>query len=379
MIDQLASNTAGTENQLIKMINGLDRDTFEVCLVSLNDHPWLDLNRTLVHCPVKIFKIKAQRILTASRNFIRLVSWLRNQHPDIVHTFFPIANILGVLAARISGVPRILSSRRDYGEWMLPRYLQATRFANRFVSRIVTNSDEVKKLTVNKEGFDSARIDVIYNGIDLSPFARMQPDHSLRTALGIPEHNKVVGIVANFRPMKRHETFLRAARKILDHRDDIEFLLIGETVLGDRRQEMLEQLATDLNVTERLHFTGKQNNVLPYLSIMDIGVNCSQGEGLSNAIMEYMAAGIACVVSDSGGNTDLIQANVHGLVFPLDDYDALANAVLKLLSNSTLRSCLQKQARLRIDQELALPAMIARVEKYYRTVWHESEQYTMGC
>lgn len=366
IIDQVGSNLAGTENQLIKIINGLDRTAFDVRLICFNEHPWFAQNRDLIHCPATVINLKKLKHPAVFGNFIRLVRWLRRERPDVVHTFFPIGNIVGVLGARLAGVPTIISSRRDYGEWMRPHYLAATRFANRFVTRIITNSDEVRKLTSRKEGFDGARIDVIYNGIDSGPFSCRQPDDSLRQELGIPENHKVVGLVANFRPMKRHATLLRAAREILDRRDDVEFVLLGQNVMRDAQQLALENLATSLGVRNRFHFVGARADVARYLSIMDIGVNCSVAEGLSNAIMEYMAAGVACVVSDGGGNPDLIKADVHGLVFPVDDHGALARQILRLLAEPETRSRLVENARRRIDLELSIPAMLAHHENLYR-------------
>lgn len=368
MIDQVGSNLAGTENQLIKIINGLDRTAFDVHLICFNEHPWFTQNRDLIHCPATVINLKRLKHTAVFGNFIRLVRWLRRERPDIVHTFFPIGNIVGVLGARLAGVPVIFSSRRDYGEWMRPHYLAATRFANRFVTRIVTNSDEVQKLTVRKEGFDAGRINVIYNGIDPGPFSRGQPDGKLRRELGIPDGHSVVGIVANFRPMKRHAALVRAAREILDRRQDVAFVLVGRNVTHDGQQQNLEELATSLGVRDHFHFVGAQPDVARYLSIMDIGVNCSVGEGFSNAIMEYMAAGVACVVSDGGGNPDLIKADVHGLVFAVDDHSALARLILRLLAEPETRSRLVENARRRVDVELSIPAMLAQHENLYRSV-----------
>lgn len=378
IIDQIGSNLAGTENQLIKIINGLDRAAFDVHLICFNEHPWFAQNRHLIHCPATVINLKQLKHPAVFGNFIRLVRWLRRERPDIVHTFFPIGNIVGVLGARLAGVPVVISSRRDYGEWMRPHYLAATRFANRFVTRIVTNSAEVRKLTARKEGFDAGRIDVIHNGIDAEPFSRNRPDDSLRRTLGIPDGHRVVGIVANFRTMKRHATLVYAAREILDRRPDVEFVLVGQNVTHDGQQQALEELASSLGVRDRFHFVGAQPEVARYLSIMDIGVNCSVGEGLSNAIMEYMAAGVACVVSDGGGNPDLIEADVHGLVFPVDDHAALARHILRLLAEPETRDRLVANARRRIDLELSIPAMLLQYQNFYRQITIGAGNHTVA-
>lgn len=375
MIDRIGSNLAGTENQLLKIVAGLDRRRFDVHLVCLDDRPWFQEHRSEFNCSTYLVPVNRFRHPGTYVNFLRLTRLLRRIAPDIVHTFFPVSNIVGVLGARLAGVRQIVSSRRDYGEWMLPHYLAATRFANRYVARIVTNSPQVRALTRRVEGVAENRIEVIYNGIDSDRFAALQRDDALKQSLGIAPASKVVGIVANFRPMKRHETFIRAAKEVLQQRNDVEFLLLGEGFV-EGRQEQLTALAGSLGVRERLHFVGRRPDVLRFLSFMDVGVNCSQGEGLSNAVMEYMAAGVPCVVSDSGGNPDLISAGVHGAVFALDDHAALAGEILRLLADPQLCRRYAENARRRIDAEMSLPAMVGAYERFYEGLARASELQT---
>lgn len=365
IIDRLATDMAGTENQLIKIINGLESDQFELHLIAFGNHPWLENNHASLNCRTHVVEINRFKRPATYFNCIRLVRLLRGLRPDIVQTFFPVANIIGVLCARLAGVGHVVSSRRDYGEWMRKSYLLATRVANHFVSRIATNSHLVGKLTQQVEKVDGARIAVIYNGIDLSAFADVKRDEALKRKLGIPRSHKVVGMVANFRPMKHHHTLLQAASAILRQRDDVHFLLIGIDVMAGGHRDRAIALAQELDISERVHFVDTCQNVVPYLAIMDVGVNCSEGEGMSNAVMEYMAAGVPCVVSDSGGNPDLVTADVHGAVFKLDDHDALATAILRLLDDEALRQRYIRNARHRVGTEMSLPAMLKAYKEFY--------------
>lgn len=363
MIDRVVSDAGGTENQLLKLIRGLSREKLEIHLVCLGKSDWLDRNIDNVGCPTQVIDVNRFKNPATYINILRLTRLLRRLDPDIVHTFFPVGNILGVLAARLAGVPRVISSRRDYGEWMSRRYLWATRLANRFVDAIVTNSQEVQLLTARMEGMPLDRIRVLWNGIDLKPFMDLERDEDLRRSLGIEPGKRVVGLVANLRPMKRHETFIAAAREILRQRQDVEFVLVGAEMKGRRAQ--LEALAKSFGVHTHFHFLGVRPDVSRLLSIMDVGVNCSQGEGLSNAVMEYMAAGVPCIVANSGGNPDLIARDVTGAMFELDDYDGLANGILGLLDDSRRAAELARNARRHVEAELSLPAMLAAYERLY--------------
>lgn len=362
MIDVLDTDLAGTENQLIKMINGLDRNKFEINLICLSTHPWIETNRASLKCKIDIIEMNKFKKPSTYLNFIKLARFFKDTSPDIVHTFFPVCNVIGVLAARIAGVGCILSSRRDYGEWMSSHYLRATRFANMFVTGIVANSTQVRDLTIGKEGFDGNRIKVIYNGIDTDKFRNIRYDNELRMELGIPEGNKVVGIIANFRPMKHHHTFIRAAEIVLRQRQDITFILIGT---GQLKREM-EGLASSLGIERGIIFVGPRNDITRFLSIMDIGVNCSEGEGLSNAIMEYMATGIVCVVSDAGGNPDLITDNVNGFVFKLDDYEKLATLLVTALTNKPICDGFIRKSSEKIESEMSLKAILSTYENFYK-------------
>lgn len=365
VIDVMDTNMAGTENQLIKMINGIDKTRFEVHLLCFRHHSWLEANSASLDCHKTIIEIRRFRKAMTYWNLLRLIGYFRRLRPDIVHTFFPVANIVAVVAARIAGVPNVISSRRDYGEWMTRSYLRFTRLANRFASAIIANSSNVKALTVGAEGVDEGKVKVFFNGLDIAPFRNIPEDPGLKQRLGIPERNRVVGIVANFRPMKRHYTFVRAAREVLKARDDVDFVLIGGT--GSKKEDT-EALARSLGIAHKLHFAGSQPDVLPFLAMMDVGVNCSEAEGLSNAVMEYMAAGVPCVVSDSGGNPDLITHDVNGYVFPLDDYHGLAGYILTLLADDAKRKTFVARSHDKIERELTVPVMLANYERYYQTL-----------
>lgn len=366
MIDHFGSTLAGTENQLVKVIRGLG-SRFDIDLIIFRDNDWVKTTAQLP-CNINIFQIDNFGRLYTYRNLFRLVWHLRAFRPHVVHTFFPVANVIGVLCARLAGVRAIVASRRDYGEWMNKRYFYATRIANRFLTGIVANSYEVKRLTERVEKFPGARIEVIYNGIVPEEFSDKTDGSAIKRALGIPAANKVVGLVANFRPMKRHDTFVRAAARILRTRDDISFLILGKNAVpGDPKNEV-ERLVASLGIAHRVHFAHAIDNVKEYLGLLDVGVNCSEGEGLSNAIMEYMAARIPCVVSASGGNPDLITDDVHGYTFTVGDHDGLAQKILHLLDDEPARLRLAAKAYAKILDEMSLEAMLGRFERYYRSL-----------
>ncbi len=365
IVDHLHLAHGGTENQLFKIIPALAAG-FGVQLICLRENDWLKAQVGRLRCPVSFQQISNFKAPVTYRNWWRLVNQLRSSAPDVVHTFFPVANIVGVLAARAAGVRYVVASRRDFGEWMSRRYLFGTRIANHYVDRIVTNSMQVKLLTQRVEKFPPERIEVIWNGIDLQAVTRSPPALDLRRSLGIPDADAVVILVANFRPMKRHSTLVEAARRVLGRRTDVSFLLVGADYNpGEPLKKAVRQLARELGVADKFFYAHAKDDVVDYLSFADVGVNCSYGEGISNAVMEYMACGLPCIVAASGGNRDLVADGSTGLLFEVGRADQLADRILAMLERPEEAAALAARAREVLRARTSMDAMTASFRKFY--------------
>ena len=373
-MDSIVSLAGGTENQVVKLINNLDKNKYELHLILLRDTDWIRENGKHLNCSIHTFNIVRLRKPRNILSFMNIVRSVRTIKPDIVMTFFPLSNIMGVIAARLAQAPIIISTRRDYGLWLNWEHrlsIHALRFADRYVDKIVVNASVIRELTSREERFDAAKIDVIYNGVDIdNPLPDERQTSALRAKLAIPGEAPVIGIVGGLKPMKRHATFLRMARRVIDVMGDAHFIIVGDGPL----RPSLEAEAAGLGVTDRVHFVGSQTNVIPYLSLFTVAVNCSANEGLSNAIMEYMAYGIPCVVSDAGGNPELIKHDVNGYTFKLDDDEELSRMVLGLLDDDKKMRAFIKKSRERILSELTTEKMIEHYEQYFASMLKTKEE-----
>jgi len=335
VVDGLPHARAGTERQLSILLAHLAQRA-QVDVVVLRPSPWLFDNATRLGLGAHLVSFNGLKSPAGWLGLVRLWRCLRRLKPDVVHTFLPVANIFGVLAAQLCGVRTILASRRDFGEWMTPAYLRATRLANRCVDHIVVNAPRVGQLTHEAEGFPPGKISVIYNGMDVAAFQSLSRDATLLSELRLPAGAKLAILVANFRPMKRHATAVRAARLLKDAGENLHIVFIGANAMPYDLREQTRALATELDVADVVHFVPDTSNVPAWLALADIGINCSQGEGLSNAVMEYMAASLPVIVAASGGNPDLIEHERTGLLFPLDDAQALAAGLRRLAGDPAL-------------------------------------------
>ena len=359
VIDHFIPWRAGTEHQLTMIIENLPVE-WNVEIVVFRASDWLKEHADSLRVRAKVIQIDNFRSYSTYRNIVSLVAHLRQSKPDVVHTFFPVANIVGVIAARLAGVPLIISSRRDFGEWMTPRYLAATRFANRFVSKIITNSSRVRTMTHTVEGVELDDIQVIANGIDVQRFSELPDSKTCRAKLGVADDDLVVGLVANYRPMKRHKTLVRAAARVVSLYPHAKFVLVGTNATDEDLLSEVRSLTHQLGVEEQVIFTHSSEDIRDLLATFDVCVNCSEGEGLSNAIMEYMASGLPCVVTDSGGNPDLIVNNETGYLFELDNDEELASLLSALFASKSERKRLGENARSAIVENYSVQAMVDR-------------------
>jgi glycosyltransferase involved in cell wall biosynthesis len=355
---------AGTENQVAALIRGIDRQRFEVYMAGLeetNSSKAIALQApALIYPMIRVFSLKGLR------HIFQLRSEINRLQIDIVHTFVIRSTILGVLAARGSTCKTVLTSRRNLGDSYTRLNLFVFRLLNHLTSRVVANSEAAKLAAITVEGLPASKIDVLYNGVDLAQFSGMGDRTSL-DRMGIPRKARIVGIVANYRPVKDLPMFLRAASLIAARHDDAVFLLVGTGSLGQSLQDLAEQLG----ILGKVFFTDGAGSVPGYLPFLEVGCLSSLREGFSNAILEYMAAGLAVVATDVGGNREAVVEGVTGFLTPAGDEKAFAQGVISLLDDNDLRKTMGKTGRARCEKYFSMEACVGEHERYYESLLKE--------
>jgi len=355
------NSEAGTENQLSELIRGMDSKRFELFTACVEDAiPSRQLDS---HATPLVFPMTAILSWNGFHQILRLRSEINRLQIDIVHTFMVRATIVGVLAARGSTCKVILTSRRNLGYWYTPMYLRVFRILNRMTTRVVANSVAAKQAAMRIEGLSGSRIDVLCNGVDLARFSG-SGDASLLDRRGISRSPKIVGSVANYRPVKDLPMFIRAARLIAASHEDVVFLLVGQ---GPLRQS-LEALAEQLGIREKVFFTDGEGSVSGYLPLFQVGCLTSLNEGFSNAILEYMAAGLPVVATDVGGNRESVIDGETGFLTPTGDEKMFAQRVISLLDDDDLREKMGSCGRARCAKHFSMEACVREHQKYYESL-----------
>jgi glycosyltransferase involved in cell wall biosynthesis len=166
----------------------------------------------------------------------------------------------------------------------------------------------------------------------------------LKESLGTSNGRPVVTMVANLRAVKGVDVFVRSARLVLDNVPGINFIVAGE---GEERKK-LEEICGQLKLGSSVRLIGAVSDVIPLLRTSDIGVLSSNSESLSNAIIEYMVAGLPVLCTDVGGNSELVQDGLNGFLVPSGDPKRLADAVVRLVNDPELRLRMGRESRQRV-------------------------------
>jgi L-malate glycosyltransferase len=209
------------------------------------------------------------------------------------------------------------------------------------------------------EGFRRRPIEIIPNGIEPARYHQPGSRADRKSALGLNPALKHIACIARFHPVKDHATLLRAFSETLLLREDIELLLVG----GGPLRDSLEQQAISLGIAQRVRFLGIRNDVPAILSAADIFVLSSVSEAASLTLLEAMASAVPVVVTDVGGNGEIVRQGVEGLLTPRGDSSAMARAFLELLSDSDRASAMGLNGRARVEQSFRLENTI---NSYYR-------------
>jgi glycosyltransferase involved in cell wall biosynthesis len=287
--------------------------------------------------------------------------YIQRNRIELVHSFMGRADMFNVLAGLGLRGSAVITSRLNSGYWYTPVMKNLFHVLDAFTMRVVTNSEYAKKVVAAAERLRPEKITVLYTGVDLHQFACSAGDPATAAALGVPPEARVVGAVANYREVKDLPLFLRAARIVAARVPDAVFLLVG----GGEMQAELVRLAAELQIGDRVFFTGGKGAVPDYLARMSIACLSSLSEGLPNAILEYMAAGLPVVATDVGGNPELVTDGVTGFLVRCRTPEAFAEPIVRLLQDEKLRLAMGRKGLERVRADFDLTGAVRRLENFY--------------
>lgn len=371
-------SVGGAETMLFKLVSHMDRNAFESEVLSLTDIGAIGKKIQALDIPVG--KLGMRLGVPNPLGLVRLTRRLRSRPPDVLQTWMYHADLIGALGARLAGgIPTVWNIRHSNlnPEANKRAHVWTARACAKISpwlpARIVINS-ETSRLSHEKLGYATAKMQVIPNGFDLAtfkvdPIARV----SVRQELGLPEKTLLIGLVARFDRQKDHHNFVQAAGRLARHSPEVYFLFCGNGVTSENGR--LRDWIRGAGIEHLCHLLGRRDDVPRLTAALDIATSSSLGEGFCNAIGEAMACGVPCVVTDVGDSAWLVGDT--GRVVPPMNPAALADAWRDLIEDGNRRRELGLAARSRVQDYFNLPVIVRQYERLYEEIAECAD--SLGC
>lgn len=359
----------GAERQISELARNLDPTRFRVSVVALvpknvkHKHGGARFQR-LRDAGVEV--ITLERSLRAGPGqLVRLAQLLRARRPDIVHSFLFSENWRTRLASLVAPGVRVISGERSVNEWKRMHHHVLERMLVRLTARVVANAEAIRSFLVETGGLPADKIVVIHNGVDSGRFKPAADRERARRERGWSTDTIVIGHTGTMAAHKGQSQVIRAAAAAAAQVPGLRLILLGD---GPERQK-LTVLARSLGLDGRVEMPGFVGDVETVLACLDVYVHFSrEREGCSNAILEAMASGVPVVATDVGGNRELIEDGVTGVLVPEEDVDGVTTAIVKLGRDPDLRRRLGARALESARQRFSVPRMVAATQALYESV-----------
>jgi len=356
----LFAKMGGAERNLCLLANGLRERGHKVIISCLKAG---ELAEKMAHDGFRVEDLRVTRIYDFGgiRALFRLVKFVRGEEVSAIISYHESSDYLGLLVAALARVP-IISSRRDMGFSLKPRHIWLYRLINGFFDLIVAVSSAAKEQIVKTQGAKPSDFVVVHNGVNLSA----NGDEPLEVKRTIELEDSCVNVccLANVRPIKGQKQLVEVAALVANEFPSVRFFMVGNHDIEKQYYADLQNRLTELGLEKVFKFTGElpPSQVEPLLASMDISVLPSLSEGMSNALLESMAAEKPVVATAVGGNPEVVQHGKTGYLVPPSDPESMAAALLKLLTEPDLRREMGVNGRARVESEFSVAGMVRRYE-----------------
>src|SRR5271170_4279147 len=324
VLDQFPRTLGGGERVVLNLAALLPKYGYRASILTFSVHPECAGLKS-PPCPIYVLPLQRTYDLTALRAAFELRQFLKLQQVQIVHTFFESSDLWAGFVTKSMSKAKLIWSRRDMGILRTRKHNIAYRLMAGAPDAVFAVSEQVRRHCIEVDRIDSARVQTIYNGVNLA-------DWNKASRPAKPPGEVVVTTIGNIRRVKGHDILIKAAALIVPRFPKVSFSIAGDVLQADYFLE-LQTLVRDLDLSDHFHFVGGVTNLSEHLSMADIFVLPSRSEGFSNAIVEAMAAALPVVATSVGGNAEAVEDGVTGLLVPSEDPAALSAAITRLLSD----------------------------------------------
>lgn len=365
----------GAENKLLDLVRALDKNKYRIVVCSVGQGGPLQNEFEKLGLKVVVFPKKIAFDFSLILKVARLV---REECIEIVQTTLLYADLIGAIAAKIAGVPIVISWETvSHGthdslrtKW---RHKIGYRFAMKFVDKIVAVSDETRMSIIVNRAIPPEKVVTIHYGVDLSKFKDTN-GFDERKKLGFENGTPIIGIVGRLEEVKGHLYFIKAASEIVKRFANMQCIFIGDGSLRKSLEEEVEKLELRSN----FRFLGFRRDIQNLLNVIDVFVLPSLSEGLPNVILEAMACRKPVVATAVGGIPEAVVHGVTGLLVSAKNSIAIKDAIVKLLENRKALIEMGQKGRQRVEQEFSLEKEISEFQNLYDTCLNQKIAISNG-
>jgi len=357
-------NIGGTEKILYELVTRIDQKKFSPIVCGLKS--WGYYAEKIKEKGIKVITLNLEQGFWLKKNFqamFTLVKIMKEERVDFVHTFLFRANFLGRIAASLAGVAKVISSIRVMEEEK-KYHLFLEKLTSSLTDKFIVNSEALKNFVLEKIKVPPEKIEVVYNGIDLSGLPKVE-NKIKRQELGCSEKDILIGTVGRLHKQKGIEYFLEAMKLVTGYRlqvtGGVKFLIAGDGPEG----ESLKFKVQGLKLEERVKFLGWRKDALEIISILDIFVLPSLWEGTPNVILESLAYAKPTVATKVGGVGEIVEDQVSGLLVEPASVQALADAIIWVLKNPEKAKEMGNKGKEKVEKFFPIDKMVRETEEIY--------------
>ena len=358
------SQIGGGEQSLLGLLKTIDRKRFIPLVLCPGEGPLMSeiKQHNIDTQSFSVPRLKSLNIVSIIQAAQQLMSIIEKEGVQLIHGNGSRVNLIGGIAGRLKGVPVIWHCRN----LIVPGMVDWERIFLRLPSLIITNSYAVSK-RFSSGSVVPPKVRVVYNGVDIEIFSPKVNPVMIRDELKIGKEETLIGLIGRIGEGKGHKYFLQAAQLVTQSCNNCRFLIVGDTIFGEGKswKDDLIKLANDLKISSRIIFTGYRSDVPHIMASLDILVLATEAEPFGRVLIEAMASGKPVVATNAGGVPEVVIDGKTGFLISPRSSQEMADAIVKLIKDSSLRNLMGEAGRQRAQDIFNLMMTTKCIEELY--------------
>lgn len=356
---------AGQEKVLINIVKGIKLREYEVVVILPKEGIFADeLKNNGIR--VKFSALSRFRIknpLPFIMTVLKLYAFIKKEKIAVIHTSGLYPNQYSILSAKLAGIPCVchlnstIYNREEFAESLLG-----------LSDSVIAVSNGVKE-NIQRSGVLTKEIKVIYNGFESGQY-HANPDkvEKIKKDLCVSGKTRIIGQIGRITERKGMIHFIKVAKIVSEYHEDVKFLLIGDDKCEPGYMDKMKDLVRELGLTGRVVFTGYQDDIAEWISLLDIAVHCSEVEGLPSVLIEAMLLNKPVICTAIPGSVEIVENGRTGLLVPVGGFKEMADSVLQLLRDNEYTKNLVNNAKQMVETKFDLNKQIDQILDVYNLV-----------